>query len=146
MPRTKADKQGPNPVDVQVGARLKSRRLMLGLSQEELAQAVGITFQQIQKYERGANRVSASRLVDICRALKTSTDYFFEGANGQRLQMKGVSDNKQEGLEPDPLTQKDVVELIRAYSNIDNPQIKKQLLEMAKAMSSAEDKKSKQNQ
>jgi len=69
MPRTKTEDEGPNPVDVYVGAKVKSRRLILGLSQEDLAKSIGLTFQQVQKYERGTNRISVSRLVDICKVL-----------------------------------------------------------------------------
>ena len=143
MPRTKTEELGPNPVDIQVGAKVKSRRLILGLSQEELAKSIGLTFQQVQKYERGTNRISVSRLVEICKALKVPVDYFFESGTssvtksaGKSLAMKGFSDTRQETLEEDPLSKKDVLELIRAYSKIRNPGLKKQILEMAKAMSS----------
>lgn len=139
MPRTKADDEGPNPVDIYVGSKVKARRLILGLSQEELASAIGLTFQQVQKYERGTNRISVSRLVDICRVLKVSVDYFFDGAFGRpgtrNLALKGMSDTAQEGLEPDPLMKRDVLELVRAYSKIKSAPLKRQLLEMAKAMS-----------
>lgn len=146
MSRTKTEESGPNPVDIHVGAKVKSRRLILGLSQEELAQAIGLTFQQVQKYERGTNRISVSRLVDICKTLKVPVDYFFEGsaaiARAKVPAMKGFSDTKQESLEEDPLTKRDVLELVRAYSKIKSPQLKKQILEMAKAMSvSANDAK-----
>jgi len=143
MSRTKTEEEGPNPVDIHVGARVKSRRLILGLSQEELAKAIGLTFQQVQKYERGTNRISVSRLVDICRTLKAPVDYFFEGSfsvaprPGAKLAMKGFTDAKQEPLEADPLMKRDVLELVRAYSKIKSPQLKKQILEMAKAMSNS---------
>lgn len=140
MPRTKADDEGPNPVDIYVGSKVKARRLILGLSQEELANAIGLTFQQVQKYERGTNRISVSRLVDICKVLKVQIDYFFDGTHGRpgtrNLAVKGMSDTRQEALEPDPLMKRDVLELVRAYSKIKSPQLKKQILEMAKAMSS----------
>jgi transcriptional regulator with XRE-family HTH domain len=138
VPRAKADPEGPNPVDIYVGSKVKARRLILGISQEELATAIGLTFQQVQKYERGTNRISVSRLVDICRVLKVSTNYFFDGMTRpgfRNAAIKGFSDTKQEGLEPDPLMKRDVLELVRAYSKIKSSQLKKQLLEMAKAMS-----------
>jgi len=146
MPRTKVDENGPNPVDVFVGNKVKSRRMILGLSQEDLAKSIGLTFQQVQKYERGTNRISVSRLVDICKVLKAPVDYFFEGtANMMRpgtrnLALKGMSDGKQEVLEPDTLTKRDVLELVRAYSTIKSPQLKKQILEMARAMSNSDTK------
>ena len=71
--------RGPNPVDLHVGARIRMRRKLLGVSQERLADQLGLTFQQVQKYERGANRVSASKLYEIARALQTSVAYFFDG-------------------------------------------------------------------
>jgi DNA-binding XRE family transcriptional regulator len=143
MPRTRPDDEGPHPVDTHVGAKVKSRRLMLGLSQEELAKAIGLTFQQVQKYERGTNRISVSRLADISKALKVSMDYFLEGcaaaatggAGSRKTALKGVSDTPQAMLlEPDPMTKRDVLELVRAYEQIRTPALKKQLLEMAKTM------------
>lgn len=141
MPRTRSEKEGPNPVDTHVGTRVKTRRLMMGLSQEELAKAIGLTFQQVQKYEKGTNRISVSRLVDIAKALKVPFVYFLEGnasTLGRKMALRGVSDVQQATLEPDPLAKKDVLELVRAYSSIETPQLKKQLLEMAKAMASSE--------
>ena len=71
--------RSPNPVDLHVGGRIRMKRKVLGVSQERLAEALGLTFQQVQKYERGANRVSASKLYEIAAALKTPVSYFFEG-------------------------------------------------------------------
>lgn len=78
---TTTDTEGrrPNPVDVHVGARIRLRRKLVGISQEQLAEALGLTFQQVQKYERGANRVSASKLWDIAHKLQVTIAYFFEG-------------------------------------------------------------------
>lgn len=149
MPRTRPEDEGPHPVDTHVGARVKSRRLMLGLSQEELAKSIGLTFQQVQKYERGTNRISVSRLSDISRALKTPLDYFVDGlsnlmgdgpASGRgKLAMRGVSDVKQAGFDGiDTMTRKDVLELVRAYQRISTPALQKQLVEMAKAMAGSD--------
>jgi transcriptional regulator with XRE-family HTH domain len=144
MPRTRMDDEAPHPVDTHVGAKVKSRRLMLGLSQEELAKSIGLTFQQVQKYERGTNRISVSRLTEISRALKVPVDFFLEGCanvmlgsaagGSKKPALRGVSDTPQASLEPDPMTKRDVLELIRAYEHISAPHLKKQLLEMAKAM------------
>jgi transcriptional regulator with XRE-family HTH domain len=73
------DERSPNPVDLHVGARVRMRRRLAGVSQEKLAEALGLTFQQVQKYERGANRVSASKLYEIAAALQTPVAFFFEG-------------------------------------------------------------------
>jgi transcriptional regulator with XRE-family HTH domain len=136
MPRPRTEEEGPNPIDIHVGAKVKTRRLMLGLSQEELASAIGLTFQQVQKYERGTNRISVSRLVDICRALKVPFAYFLDGsvAAGRKPALRGVADTGQDEYSPDVLTRRDVLDLVRAYSSIKAPHLKKQLLEMAKAM------------
>lgn len=147
MSRTNIAETGPNPVDVYIGGRVKSRRLILGLSQEDLAKSIGLTFQQVQKYERGTNRISVSRLVDICRILKAPVGYFFDGSFNVPSPTfknvgKGMSDNEQMSLEEDPLMRKDVLEMVRAYSRIKNPLLKKQILEMAKAMSAGDTKNS----
>ena len=138
MPRRRLDENGPHPVDTLVGNRVKIRRQLLGLSQEDLAKSIGLTFQQVQKYERGTNRISVSRLAEICRALKTPIEYFSDGVldlvSGGRL-ARGMGDVKQEKLEPDPMAHKDVRDLIRSYMSIRKPGLKKQLLEMAKVMS-----------
>ncbi len=138
MPRTKISENGPNPVDTHLGGKVKTRRIMLGLSQEDLGKSIGLTFQQVQKYERGANRISVSRLVDISKALRAPLDFFLDGcpAIAKKAALRGVSDNKQEPLEP--AISKDSIELIRAYQSIKTPALKKQLLEMARAMAAAE--------
>lgn len=136
--------KGTNPVDTYVGSRVKTRRLMLGLSQEELAKSIGLTFQQVQKYEKGVNRISVSRLMDISKALKVPFAYFLEGVAGISSQLggaarlRGVSDTKQAPLEADPMMRKDVIELVRAYTSIETTQLQKQLLEMAKAMATSD--------
>lgn len=139
MPRTRINEDGPSPVDSHVGSKVKTRRLILGLSQEELGKAIGLTFQQVQKYERGTNRISVSRLMDISHALKAPLDYFLDGCNsyGKKQALRGVSDVRQTALEPEPFTKKDVLELVRAYERIGKPQLKKQLLEMAKTLASS---------
>lgn len=136
MPRPNASEDGPNPIDTDVGAKVKTRRLMLGISQEELADSIDLTFQQVQKYERGSNRISVSRLVEISRALKTPLEFFLGGYMGAgKYGFKGIADGKQEGLEPE--IKKDTLELMRAYQKIKKPALKKQLLEMAKAMANS---------
>jgi len=77
-----ASRYGPHPVDLRVGARLRERRLMLRMSQQQLADSVGITFQQVQKYENGTNRISASRLFELSRSLEVPIAWFFEGLEG----------------------------------------------------------------
>lgn len=139
--RTKEEDGLINPVDIYIGNKVRARRNLLGLSQEELAHSIGLTFQQVQKYEKGVNRISVSRLVDICRTLKAPIEYFFDSglppARGGKAQAaRGFAESRQEAIEdaPDVMTRRDVLELIRAYSKIKSPKLQKQLLEMARAM------------
>ncbi len=131
---------GPNPVDVHVGQRVRQRRTLLGLSQEKLGEALGLTFQQVQKYERGANRIGASRLFDLANILDTDVNYFFEDmlpdvAAAAPSKRYGQAAEPEEGTpEPDPMAKRETLELVRAYYRIGNPQVRKRLFEMTKAL------------
>jgi transcriptional regulator with XRE-family HTH domain len=128
----------PNPVDVHVGSRVRLRRTLLGLSQEKLGEAVGLTFQQIQKYERGANRIGASRLFEFSRILDVPVSFFFDDMS-ERVggeSQGGLSDQGQQSLDPDPLTRRETLELVRAYYRIGDPQIRKRLFELTKSLGS----------
>ena len=115
-----------HPVDVHVGHRVRQRRWMTGLTQLQLGESVGIKFQQIQKYESGANRVSASRMWDLSTALKVPISYFFEGLDGQ------VEDTGE--ARGDVLTDKEAHELVRAYYTIPEAQ-RRRLLDLALVLS-----------
>jgi len=131
----------PNPIDVHVGARVRLRRTLLGMSQEKLGEALGLTFQQVQKYERGANRVGASRLFDLSRVLDVPVSFFFDDMDDQ---LKGQSPALIAGLgelaeppahfEHDPLAKRETLELVRAYYRISDPQVRKRVYELAKAL------------
>ncbi len=128
----------PNPVDVHVGGRVRLRRTLLGLSQEKLGEAVGLTFQQIQKYERGANRIGASRLFEFSRILDVPVSFFFDDmpesyATGER-RATGMSDQPQAAMEHDPLTRRETLELVRAYYRIGDPQVRRRLFELTKSL------------
>lgn len=135
----------PNPVDIHVGSRVRLRRTLLGLSQEKLGEAVGLTFQQIQKYERGANRIGASRLFEFSRILDVPVSFFFDDmadrpkATDDSEEGLALSDQPQAPLEPDPLTRRETLELVRAYYRIGDPQVRKRLFELAKSLGSSED-------
>src|SRR5215217_318251 len=108
----------PNPIDVRVGARLRLRRNMLGLSQEKLGEAIGLTFQQVQKYERGANRIGASRLFDLSRVLDVPVSFFFDDmpADPDALPSSepstgGFGEEKSSSFEPDPMAKRETLEL-----------------------------------
>ena len=131
----------PNPVDVHVGARVRLRRTLLGMSQEKLGEAIGLTFQQVQKYERGANRIGCSRLYDLSRVLDVPVSYFFEDmpsavAASSPAQMRGMAESKA-SYEPDPMAKRETLELVRAYYKIADPQVRKRLFEMTKALGQA---------
>ena len=127
----------PHPVDVNVGKRIKMRRCMIGLSQEKLAEEIGLTFQQIQKYERATNRVSASKLYDFSKALGVPVSYFYQGLNNTTAQENtGLSDNEQEkfdtGLGEDKLSSKETYDLLREYYSIDSVQKRRDLFNIIK--------------
>lgn len=133
-------------IDKHVGKQLRSRRILVGLSQEKLAEAIGVTFQQVQKYERGTNRVSASRLHTFSKILDVSIDYFYEGLENlkQPDQPLGMSDNDQESFDAaikksqkfdeDIMTKKETIDLIRSYYSVKNEKKRKDILKMVKTM------------
>ena len=133
----------PNPVDIYVGSRLKLRRLILGISQKKMAEKLGITFQQVQKYENGINRISASRLWDISKLLKVQVEYFFDGMNesiqaqSPRSLRKNTISSRQEIGESfdDPMLRQESIRLIKAYSRINNEKLCRKLLDLMIEMS-----------
>lgn len=120
-----------HPVDVHVGKRIRHRRWMVGMTQQQLAERVGIKFQQIQKYETGMNRVSASRLWDIANALEVPISFFFEG-----LDQKSAAEQPETGVPADLLTDKEALELVRSYYAIPENQ-RRRLFELARVLSDA---------
>lgn len=134
----------PNPVDVHVGARVRLRRTLLGMSQEKLGEAIGLTFQQVQKYERGANRIGASRLFDLSRVLDVPVSFFFDDmptavSDKAPSRIKGKEDIDPTIIEPDPMAKRETLELVRAYYRIRDPQVRKRLFELTKSVANAED-------
>lgn len=132
-----------NPVDIHVGQRLRLRRTLLGMSQEKLGDAVGLTFQQIQKYERGANRIGASRLYMFSRILDVPVSYFFEELPSQirshEGQMEiGLSDQPQEALERDPMARRETLELVRAYYAVGNPKVRRRIVDLVRSLGGEE--------
>jgi transcriptional regulator with XRE-family HTH domain len=129
----------PNPIDIHVGGRVRQRRTLLGFSQEKLADAIGLTFQQVQKYERGANRIGSSRLFDLARVLDVPVAYFFEDmsatvASRTPSRMRGLAESKPEPFELDPMAKRETLELVRAYYRISDPQVRKRVFELAKSL------------
>ena len=123
-------------VDLHVGKRLRRRRRPLGMTQQDLASQVGVRFQQIQKYECGANRVTSSRLYDLSRALNVSVQYFFDGIKPADAPVSAAND--AERMEGDILSQKETLELVRAYYRL-SERPRRRLLELAKALQTEAD-------
>ncbi len=132
----------PNPVDIHVGARVRLRRTLMGMSQEKLGESIGLTFQQVQKYERGANRIGASRLFDLSRVLDVPVSFFFDDM-AETVQdqsplavARGISGLADEpaSFEADPMTKRETLELVRAYYSITDPQVRRRVYDLAKAL------------
>lgn len=132
----------PNPIDVHVGARIRLRRTLLGMSQQKLGDAIGLTFQQVQKYERGTNRVGSSRMFELARVLDVPVSYFFEemgsdvAARG-RQHAFGIASESPASASADPMTKRETLELVRAYYKITDAKVRKRLFEMTKALAAA---------
>ena len=135
-----ASKKSPNPIDTHVGARVRLRRMMLGMSQEKLGEHLGITFQQIQKYEKGTNRIGASRMQAIARVLSVPVGFFFEDAPGvtpiageQRFDPAATSHVVEF------LTSSEGLQLNRAFVRIADPEVRRKLVGLVKALAGVED-------
>ncbi len=136
----------PNPVDVHVGARLRVHRTLLGMSQTMLGEAIGLTFQQMQKYEKGTNRISASRLFHLSRVLDVPIEHFFDDMStavaASSPTLGGGRAKKPPSYEPDPMAKRETLGLVRAHYKITDPEIRKRLFELAKAAGAAASKDS----
>ena len=149
MPAARKSRRGqsplrkPNIIDNHVGARMRLRRTLLGISQEQLAAALGLTFQQVQKYERGTNRISASRLFQLSRVLDVPIAWFFDemdadvAAAGSKVP-KGFSEQVG-SFEADPMSRRETLELVRVYYRISDRKVRKKLYEMTKALADEAD-------
>ncbi len=132
----------PHPVDIHVGARARIRRTLIGMTQTDLGDALGLTFQQVHKYERGVNRISASRLYDLCRVLNVSIEYFFEdmptavAANSSATKGRGNA-QKLTGYEPDPMIKRETLELVRAYYKIEDADVRQQVSQLIMTLRAA---------
>lgn len=126
----------PNPIDVHVGKRVRMRRLLLGMNQETLANALGLTFQQVQKYEGGANRVSASRLSEMAEILGVPISFFYgDLQTGDTPQTPAEQEMRERMEKPE------TIELIRLYYAIPDPEVRQKLLDMVKAAAGAKSKR-----
>ena len=124
----------PNPVDVHVGARLRQRRTLLGMNQTKLGSSIGLTFQQVQKYEKGTNRISASRLYALSGTLDVPIEYFFSdmptAVAASSPTLGGGRAKKPPSYQPDPMGTRETLELVRAYYKIEDADVRKRLREL----------------
>jgi transcriptional regulator with XRE-family HTH domain len=130
----------PDPIDVHVGSRVRARRIGQRLSQSKLGDSLGVTFQQIQKYEKGSNRIGASNLYKIAKALGVSVSFLFEGFVDEKKDRKGtrgneLSDQGQAQIDYGHITSREAVELIHNYFNIEDVHVRKQLYQFIKSIS-----------
>ncbi len=123
-------KKIPNPIDAHVGNRVRLRRQMIGMSQEKLGELLDITFQQVQKYEKGVNRISASRLQSIANVLSTPVSFFFEDAPGAEIPASGFQDAGRHAYVPDMLLSSEGLTLNRAFAKIKNPKVRRKIVEL----------------
>ncbi len=134
------------PIDVHVGARLLQRRTLLGMNQTKLGDAIGLNYQQMQKYESGANRISASRLFNLSRILDVPVQFFFDDMPNAVAASSPAKDGgkakKPPSYEPDPMATRKTLELVRAYYKITDPEIRKRLYELTKTLGAAASKDS----
>jgi transcriptional regulator with XRE-family HTH domain len=131
------DDKTPNPADLHVGGRVRMRRKFLGISQSELAEQIKLTFQQVQKYERGSNRISASKLFEISRVLKVPVAYFFEGY-GEAPAVEGFGDVSSEQYVHGFLMTTEGIELAEAFPRIKSPGVRRKVMDLVRALADAE--------
>ncbi len=138
MDRGRSDRGEPNPIDVHVGSRMRLRRTLLGMSQKKLGEVIGLTYQQVQKYERGSNRISASRLFDLARVLDVQVGFFFDDMSDDVAarppgQSKGTA-RETVNVGPDPMAKRETLDLVPAYYKIQDASVRKRLFELMKAL------------
>ncbi|MCI4679439.1 helix-turn-helix transcriptional regulator [Rhodoblastus acidophilus] len=132
----------PNPIDRHVGARVRMRRMLVGMSQEKLGEALGLTFQQIQKYEKGANRISASRLQQISEALNIPLAYFFKGAPVSDGAAQGglAEASAEDNFFSDFVMTSEGLSLNRAFARISDPKVRKRIVDLVATLAENENR------
>jgi transcriptional regulator with XRE-family HTH domain len=130
-------KKIPDPIDLHVGTRVRSRRLLVGLSQEKLGDALGVTFQQVQKYEKGSNRIGASRLQQASKILGVPVNFFFEGAPTDAALAAGFSEPSEAIYMADFANTAEGAQLINAFLRIKEPKLRKKIIDLVVAMAAS---------
>ena len=133
----------PNPVDIHVGSRVRFRRMLLGMSQEKLGERLGLTFQQVQKYEKGVNRIGASRLFDLSQVLQVPIQFFYEEAPGTLAQSAGergagFADRSAESYIVEFLNTRDGLELNRAFVRIHDVKVRRSIVDLVRSLAGEE--------
>jgi transcriptional regulator with XRE-family HTH domain len=127
-------KKQANPIDGQVGNRVRLRRMLIGMSQERLGEMLGLTFQQVQKYEKGVNRIGAGRLFEVSRILGVPIDYFYEGVAGQAAEGGGFSEPGATPPVMEFVSSGEGLQLSLAFMKIKDPKLRKRVLDLVKQM------------
>lgn len=133
-----------NPIDVHVGSRVRLRRMLLGISQEKLGERLGLTFQQVQKYEKGVNRIGASRLFDLARVLGVSIEYFYEdapslGGGALEAATPGMAERPSDGFMFEFLNTREGLELNRAFAKITDPKARRAVVDLVRALANEDE-------
>jgi transcriptional regulator with XRE-family HTH domain len=132
-------KKAPNPIDKHVGSRVRMRRMMLSMSQEKLGGALGLTFQQVQKYEKGTNRIGASRLQQISDILQVPVAFFFEGAPTSHPQDGAMGEAPSPTYVSDFLATSDGLALTKAFMEIKEPKLRRRIVDLVEEIAGRED-------
>ena len=127
-------KKVPNPIDRHVGSRVRMRRMLAGVSQEKLGDALGLTFQQVQKYEKGSNRISASRLQQIAKMLDVPVSFFFDGAPTGDMPTGGFSDAASSAYVSDFMSSSEGVQLTKAFVRIKSPKVRRRIIDLVESL------------
>ncbi len=128
-----------NPIDMHVGMRVRMRRMLLGMSQEKLGELLGLTFQQVQKYEKGVNRIGASRLYELSKVLDVPVQYFYDDAPGSgatMLAVDGFGESTTEACVSDVLSSRDGLELNKAFARISDPRVRRSIVDLVRSLAS----------
>src|SRR6476659_116622 len=132
-------KKAPNPTDKHVGARVRMRRMMLSMSQEKLGDALDLTFQQVQKYEKGTNRIGASRLSQISQILQVPVAFFFEGAPNLHAQPDGTKEAPSPAYVADFLATSEGLALIKAFTRVKEPKLRRRIVDLVEQIAGEDD-------
>jgi len=133
-------KKAPNPTDKHVGSRVRMRRMMLSMSQEKLGDALGLTFQQVQKYEKGTNRIGASRLQQISAILQVPVSFFFEGAPSVGLPVQGISEAPSPSYISDFLATSDGLALTKSFMRIKDAKLRRRIVDLVEQIAGEENR------